>query len=186
MNISYTVYAFISNLIYVCNLIMTQWWLCLGEPHKIVMFSRSEIDLEIHTIFDAIRVMEDTLIALTIIIDIFRKSLLSSLIHIQRMCVCLQWHDPALKHMRGTDVELMCFNDQELSCWEWGRDGRTRVSLHVFQSMSRRQHNEWALLSPARLTRQQTWRTECSQSILGLKASLLWLMVLPTEAYVQL
>lgn len=32
------------------------------------MFSRSEIGLEMHTIFDAIRVMEDNLIALTIIL----------------------------------------------------------------------------------------------------------------------
>ncbi len=32
------------------------------------MFSRSEIGLEIHTIFDAIRVMEDILIVLTIML----------------------------------------------------------------------------------------------------------------------
>ncbi len=53
------------------------------------MFSRSEIGLEIHTIFNAIRVMEDTLIALTIMLyrHLQKVTALFSDPHTENLCL---------------------------------------------------------------------------------------------------
>lgn len=150
------------------------------------MFSRSEIGLEMHTIFDAIRVMEDNLIALTIIL--YR--------HLQK--VIALYSDPHRENVSVFSDMIQHSNACKEQTWSWRA---SMIKSSAAEKKPEMEGLEWVFMCFSQWAKdhtmnelcwvQQDWPENRHHASNAVKA--FWdskpacrLMVLPTEAYVEL